>query len=54
MPADIANTNPVLLTVATAGVPETHGLTPAGVPEPVSCVVKPTQTVSVPIIVGFA
>jgi hypothetical protein len=47
-------TRPVLLTVATPGVPETQGLTAAGVPDPVNCVVAPTQTVNVPVIVGLA
>ena len=45
-------TSPVLLTVATAGVADTQALTAAGVPDPVSCVVDPIQTVSVPVIVG--
>lgn len=54
MPAATPVTTPVLLTVATAGVAETHGFTAAGVPEPVSVVVAPTQTVSVPVMVGFA
>src|SRR5579871_2296830 len=46
------DTSPVLLTVATPGDAETHGLVAAGVPEPVSCVVEPVQTVNVPVIVG--
>ena len=54
VPADTPVTNPVELTVATAGVADTHGLTAAGVPEPVNCVVNPTQTVRVPVIVGSA
>jgi hypothetical protein len=41
-----------LLTVATAGVPETQGLVAAGVPDPVNVVVDPTQAVKVPLIVG--
>ena len=52
VPAATPVTTPVLLTVATLVVPETHGLLAAGVPEPVSCVVAPTQVVSVPVIVG--
>jgi hypothetical protein len=47
-------TTPVLLTVATAGVPETQGLVAAAVPEPVNVVVEPIQVVKVPVIVGFA
>ena len=47
-------TNPVLLTVATAGVAETHGFTAAAVPEPVNWVVNPIQVVKVPAIVGAA
>jgi hypothetical protein len=47
-------TNPVVLTVATDVVPDTHGLVAAGVPEPFNCVVAPTQTLSVPVIVGRA
>ena len=53
MPAAIPVTNPVLLTVATAGVADTHGLDAAGVPDPVSCVVEPTHTLKVPVIVGL-
>lgn len=52
IPALTPDTNPVLLTVATEGVPEIHGFIAAGVPEPVSWVVNPTQTESVPVIVG--
>ena len=54
VPADWAVTSPVLLTVATAGVADTHGLDAAGVPDPLSCVVDPSQTLSVPEIVGAA
>ena len=43
---------PALLTVATAGVPDVHGLLEAGVPEPISEVVELTQTFKVPVIVG--
>src|SRR5215831_9087748 len=53
VPPDTPVTSPVLLTVATAGVADTHGLTAAGVPDPVSCVVDPTHTFSVPVIVGL-
>ena len=41
-------------TVATAGVAETHALLAAAVPEPVSCVVKPTHADKTPVIVGVA
>src|ERR1035437_9070007 len=54
VPAETPVTNPVLLTVATDGVADTHALDAAGVPEPVSCVVNPVQTFSVPVIVGSA
>ena len=52
MPAATPVTNPVLFTVATAGVADNHGLDTAGVPEPINCVVEPTHTVCVPVIVG--
>ena len=42
----------MLLTVATAGVPDTHGVEAAAVPEPVSWVVDPAHTLKVPDIVG--
>ena len=45
-------TSPVLFTVATAGVADTHGFTAAGVPDPVNCVVDPTHTFRLPVIVG--
>ena len=44
----------MLLTVATPVVADTHGFEFAGVPDPVSCVVNPAQTESVPVIVGSA
>ena len=53
VPADTPVTRPVLFTVATPGDADTHGFTAAGVPDPVSCVVWPIHTVSVPVIVGF-
>ena len=40
--------------MATAGVADTHALEEAAVGEPVSCVVNPAQTFSVPVIVGKA
>jgi hypothetical protein len=36
VPTENAVTNPVLLIVATPGVPETHGVDAAGVPDPVN------------------
>ena len=47
-------TTPALVTVATAGVAETHGFTMAGVPEPVNVEVEPTQTFRLPVMVGNA
>ena len=47
-------TTPVLLTVATAGVADTHGLTAAGVAEPVKVVVLAIHTFKFPVIVGSA
>jgi hypothetical protein len=40
--------------VATPVLDDVHGLTVAGVPDPVSVVVEPTQTFNVPVIVGCA
>ena len=54
VPAATPVTTPALVTVAIAGLPETQGLTAAGVPDPVNVVVAPTQTVNVPVIVGPA
>ena len=54
VPAATPVTSPVALTVATAGVAETQGVVVAAVAVPVSWVVAPTQTVSVPVIVGRA
>jgi hypothetical protein len=54
VPFDTPVTSPVLVTVATVGVADNHGVAPDGVPDPVSCVVDPAQTVSVPVIVGSA
>ena len=52
VPPEIPVTNPVLLTVATAGFEDNHGVVAAGVPDPVSCVVPPTHFTSVPVMVG--
>jgi len=46
-------TSPVLSTVATAVVADTHGFTAAGIPEPVSVVVAPAHIVKTPVIVGL-
>jgi hypothetical protein len=43
-----------LLTVATAGVLDTHGFTAAGAPEPVNGSVPPTTTLAAPVMVGVA
>ena len=43
---------PVLLMVATAGVADTHGLTAAGVPDPISVIGVPRQVAAGPLIVG--
>ena len=52
MPAATPVTTPALLTVATAGVADIHGLDAAGVPDPVNVVVDPIHTLKVPVIVG--
>ena len=52
VPTETPITNPELVTVATIGEDDIHGLETAGVPEPVNCVVNPTQTFVVPVIVG--
>ena len=54
VPAATAVTKPVLFIVATPVEAETHGFDPAGVPDPVNCVVDPAQTLRVPLIVGKA
>jgi hypothetical protein len=52
VPAETPVTTPELLTVATLGVADTQGFVAFGVAEPVKLVVKPTQTVGLPVIVG--
>ena len=52
VPAVIPVTNPVLSTVATAGVEDVHGVVPNGVADPVNCVVNPSHTPRIPVIVG--
>ena len=42
----------MLLTVATPVVADTHAFEFAGVPDPVSWVVNPAQTVKAPVIIG--
>ena len=42
----------MLLTVATVVVAEVHGVVAFAVPDPVSWVVEPRQTLKVPVIVG--
>jgi len=54
VPLETPVTTPALLTVATPGVPDTHGLTAAGTPEPVNGSVPPTVTLAAPVIVGRA
>lgn len=53
VPAEIPVTIPVLLTVATNVVADAHGVVGCAVPDPVNCVVDPSHTYSVPVIVGF-
>lgn len=45
-------TTPVLDIVATSVFDDVQGLTAAGVPDPVSAVVEPTQTLRLPVMVG--
>jgi hypothetical protein len=52
VPSDIPVTAPVDEIVATAGVPDVQGVVASAVALPVKTVVLPTQTVSVPVIVG--
>ena len=47
-------TTPVLFTVATPVFDDVHGLTAAGVPDPVNVIVDPSQTAVGPVIVGSA
>ena len=54
VPDETAVTRPVLLIVATPVEADTHAFVFAAMPEPVSCVVNPGQTVKVPVIVGSA
>ncbi len=52
VPCETPVTTPVLLTVATEGEADVHGLIDAAVAEPVKLVVAPTHTLFVPVIVG--
>jgi len=54
VPAATAVTRPVLFTVATPVLEDTHGVLAAAVPDPVSCEVLPIHALSVPVIVGKA
>ena len=54
VPAATPVTTPALLTVATAVFEEVQGETAAGVPDPVSEIVDPTQTALAPVMVGKA
>jgi hypothetical protein len=47
-------TTPPLLTVATPVLEDVHGLTAAGIPDPVNVIVAPSHTVAGPMIVGCA
>jgi len=47
-------TCPELSIVATAVSDDTQGVVVAAVPDPVNCVVKPSQTFKVPVILGKA
>ena len=52
VPSLMPVTNPELFIVATNGLDESHGLVVAAVALPVNWVVKPTQTLKLPVIVG--
>ena len=54
VPAETPVTTPILLTVAIAGVEDTHGFEAFAVPEPINVIVEPVHTVVVPVIVGNA
>jgi hypothetical protein len=54
VPAETAVTSPALVTVATLVDADTHGVEAAFVPEPVNCMVDPTQTFNVPVMEGKA
>lgn len=52
LPADKPVTTPVLLMVATVVLEEVHGLTVAGVPEPLKVMLLPAQSEAGPVMVG--
>ena len=54
VPAVTPVTTPLLVTVATPVLADTHGLVVAAVADPVNVVVLPTHTLVVPLIVGRA
>ncbi len=54
LPAATAVTRPLELIVAIPVADETHALLTAALPDPVNCVVLPSQTASVPVMVGSA
>jgi hypothetical protein len=54
VPAATPVTNPLEETIAMEVFDETQGVVVAAVAEPVNCVVAPTQTTFVPVIVGKA
>jgi hypothetical protein len=54
VPVEREVTNPVAFTVATAGFEDVHGVTAAGVPDPLNCVVDAIHPDNVPDIVGKA
>lgn len=54
VPAATPVTTPALLTVAIAVFDDVHGVVAAGVPEPVSTIVPPAQTLLAPVMVGSA
>lgn len=54
MPAATPVTKPVVETVANAVFELNHGVVEFAVAVPVNCLVDPTHTFKVPVIVGFA
>ncbi len=54
VPALLPVTTPVLLTEAIPGADDVHGLTAAGVPDPVNVVTPSSHIVKLPVIVGSA
>lgn len=54
MPLLTPVTTPAFVTVATPVLEDVQGVAAAGVPDPVSEIVEPTQTAPGPVIVGSA